>query len=439
MDPALRFIVDIQNSEKVTQLTAEIGKQAFAVQGLNAQLQKGAISQQQFTAAALPMANAARQAADQIKSMTHAAGMSGQGFMQLGYAVDDIQYGFSAIVNNIPQIVTGLGMGAGVGGAAAIAAVAVNQLYKHWGELAALWGDDSNTKLPKVKEGLDGLAESIKEIQKAITDLKGVGDHGADLWEIITGSGIEGQKKLEDLKQLLKETKEALKIANDLDASGPEGTAEAKAVGSAVRKAIASLPGGSDTLMDVLTANGMSPDAAGKAISGAMRGNSGHLADINAITGRLGNQFSGLTGATPEAMKKAEKAKEDIKAMDAERKAEKEIEDTKKKTADALKKRIADDIDAKRDARVADLQGKQQAIMDRKHGIAEDAWKAQHAKHPGQILQGAKAVVDMYQKAGSGNSAREIAEKAHRLQEAANKELKEINDQLKKERAIRPR
>lgn len=65
------------------------------------------------------------------------------GLLQLGQAIDDVQYGFRAIVNNIPMIAMGFGAGAGIAGAVSIAAVAVNQLINHWDELKASMADVS--------------------------------------------------------------------------------------------------------------------------------------------------------------------------------------------------------------------------------------------------------------------------------------------------------
>jgi hypothetical protein len=50
------------------------------------------------------------------------------GLLQLSQTVDDLQYGIRGVVNNIPGLVQGFGMGAGVAGAAQLAFIAVNQL-----------------------------------------------------------------------------------------------------------------------------------------------------------------------------------------------------------------------------------------------------------------------------------------------------------------------
>ena len=78
-------------------------------------------------------ANAA--ATIQVKAgMQSAAGGAadfGKGILQASYAIDDLQYGLSAVVNNIPQMVLGFGGSAGVAGALGVAAVAGNLLVNN--------------------------------------------------------------------------------------------------------------------------------------------------------------------------------------------------------------------------------------------------------------------------------------------------------------------
>ncbi len=58
-----------------------------------------------------------------------------QAMLQLGYAVDDVQYGMRGIVNNIPMLVQSMGGGAGLAGTLAIVGVVANQVANHWDEL----------------------------------------------------------------------------------------------------------------------------------------------------------------------------------------------------------------------------------------------------------------------------------------------------------------
>lgn len=94
-------------------------------------------------------------------------GGSGMGLLVLSQAVDDIQYGFRAIVNNIPQMGMALGSVLGkstewsmkFGGALGIAAVAVNLLITHWDDLMGMMGLG---KVLTEAEQMEKLAKATK-------------------------------------------------------------------------------------------------------------------------------------------------------------------------------------------------------------------------------------------------------------------------------------
>ena len=403
-----------------------------------------------FVASMQKAETAAKQSSSAIShTLTGASHNASRGLMQLGYAIDDLQYGFAAIGNNIPQIALGLGAGAGVAGAAAIAAVAVSQLIKHWGELSQLWGDDSANKLPQVKTGIEGLPESIKEVEAAINSLKGVGDHGPDLWEIITGSGLEGQEKLQKLIEMLKEAKQALAEERAIAGTDATHSDEARGVGGAVRNAITSLPGGSDELIGALTANGMSPEAARKAVAGALGGNAADLKDITDITAKLKNpKFTALEHASPEAIARAKEEKQE-KAIREEGQDEVDRQKRVKEKRAAIwekalkvgeqieEQEAKEEAQEKKRARIEALEDQRKDIMDRVGEQRETLWQASH-QAASKIMQGTRAPLDMYQE-GAGNNEAAMARRMHELQRDANKKLAEINEQLKKERAVKPR
>lgn len=83
-----------------------------------------------------------------------------QGLLFLGQAVDDLQYGFRAIVNNIPQIVMALGGSAGLAGAVAIAAVAVNQFVNNWESLQDVLFNTQG--LDRAKTQLETIADLLE-------------------------------------------------------------------------------------------------------------------------------------------------------------------------------------------------------------------------------------------------------------------------------------
>lgn len=104
---------------------------------------------------------AARNASQKIGQHFGRGGGASMGLLYLGQAVDDVQYGFAAIVNNIPQIVMGLGGSAGLAGGIGIAAVAVNQLITHWDTLGAKL---SNTGVFLTATGAaEQFTESLKD------------------------------------------------------------------------------------------------------------------------------------------------------------------------------------------------------------------------------------------------------------------------------------
>ncbi len=132
------------------------------------------VDEDQFTTSLKKAETTARQVSNTIgKDLAGGTRTATQGLMQLGYAVDDLQYGFSAIVNNIPQIAMGFGAGAGLAGGIAIASVAINQLVKHWGELSDIaqsaWSGGSVEQLHKIREAAEQAAEAFDKLTKEHT------------------------------------------------------------------------------------------------------------------------------------------------------------------------------------------------------------------------------------------------------------------------------
>ena len=95
---------------------------------------------------------------------------SGQGILQLAFAIDDLQYGIRGIVNNIPVLAQSLGLGAGLAGVAGIAAVAVNQLvaaHPEWFE----WSEKVKTKLGELTDAIKAEEGAIKRQKEAVDKL----------------------------------------------------------------------------------------------------------------------------------------------------------------------------------------------------------------------------------------------------------------------------
>lgn len=349
--------------------------------------------------------------------------------LQAAYAIDDLQYGFRSVVNNIPQLL--MFLGPGIAGAAGIAAVAVSQLINHWEDLTTLFSGEEK-KLPILKEGLEGLADSLHKISAEIKILKDAqeGDGGmfGPLTNAIFGGGAGGQDRLDKLKDLQKEGKEKLQAEKDVE--DLEATDEQRAVASRVKAAIGKMSEGSNTLMDVLTASGMSPEDAKKAISDASRGKEYALDDILARTkGQKGAGFGELGRAGPAANAALAEQQQQAKWEAEGRKNDREM----------TKKLAKEEFDEKKRAAVQALEDQRSAMTERHHqeDLALQARKEQLG-HPTQILSGAKAVSDYYQKAAGDAPLIALAKETKKIQEDQRKELQAINKTLEKERRVRP-
>jgi hypothetical protein len=103
--------------------------------------------------------------------MGKAGGRAGLGLLAIGNAVDDMQYGFRSVVNNIPQVVYMMGGSGGLAGGAAIAAVAINQLVQHWGQLMdsmqGAWLNVPADHLERIRIRADKAADAFGKLMAA--------------------------------------------------------------------------------------------------------------------------------------------------------------------------------------------------------------------------------------------------------------------------------
>lgn len=365
--------------------------------------------------------------------------------LQAAYALDDLQYGFRAIVNNIPQLAMGLG-GPGVAGALGIAAVAASQLTTHWDALFGPGGD----KLPRIKEGLEGLADSLKKIHEAMKPLqeavgqrqegtRGVFDDLMDQLGFGEGS-LKNQQKLDQLRALEREARSKLADEKVLDSMGPETTKVARETAAAFKKAVATLPEGGDTLMGTLMARGMGLDEARRMVAGAGRGNVGHLQDIiaNLTPEERRGRFAGIVAAQPAERKAAEEEK---KRLEAQEKVQKLIKQADEEHARKLEAQIRDEKeiarqreDVQKKAFIANQEAKERAIEDRREKIQDERQDFQYRQQLRGLnrasIFGSPLEYAMAAQTGDHGEARKILE-ANR---AMDLKLRDIRDELKKER-----
>ncbi len=427
-----RLVIQERHWQNVSDATvAPLVEKTMALKLMRQALEEVAVAERASTVAAVGAGTA-------MTRLGHVGRGAGLGLLQLGYAIDDLQYGFGAIVNNIPQLVYMFGGSAGLAGSLGIAAVAANVLLKHWDELAGAFG---NTKaLPTLKAGLEGLQESLSKITAEIKKLKdAAGEPGENKmfgvdWGEFKGTASNTQqdrKRLEDLIRLQKEGKGKLKAEQDVEGLGPEHSQATQATAKAVKEAIAELPGGSSDLLEALISGGMTKDVAKKAISEASRGQAGYLDDIvNALPkgtkGPFGDIRRSFEMATPAGQKDLEQKRLDLEGKRSARKLdEKEDENAQKRMADAYKSYKEHE---KKDPAYA-LQDQKEALEKQRYNLMEKQ------RREGEMSGGvggtgqsfvnslAKASLETYQK-GSYDKLKDIDKQLHAIEDAIKAENK---------------
>ncbi len=373
------------------------------------------------------------------KTVDHEFGAAGQsihknsqyakmGILQIGYAVDDLQYGFRSIVNNIPQIVLGLGGTAGMAGAVAILSVGVNQAISHWEELKTSFGNTA--PIEAARGAVIQLQEAFKTGAKGEKEEVGLfsGDLNKRVFQDImelSGHWDDATKAAERHAEAVKKVADAMKMIE-----GTKGT-ETSANGREFRASVEDYGGGQKLLDDAVkqqaARGGIKDkdalqnlrDTIAKQIAGGMAGE-----DVN---------MKGLPPRLGEVMKN----REDIRASEKERKATTDAARVKEKDEDTIRRKIHDRLASEKTARMQALEDQRKKVLDEQKEFDEAEWQRQHDKAaPGQIIQGAKASLDLYQTAGGGENAKAIAERAHAQRLETNLKLTKIQQELEKERRL---
>jgi hypothetical protein len=362
-------------------------------------------------------------AAQGFNKLAHAGRGAGMGILQLGYAIDDLQYGISAVVNNIPQIVYMMGGGAGMAGVVGIAAVAISQMVKHWDQFKQTFGDTA--AFQAVQGALIQIQEQFEKMKKEkspLLDIALVGPVTINMLEEMRKKWEGNAEAAKAHADAIKEVEEATKRVQSIHSK--EQTERASNFKEALERA--------------------DPDAIrAQMVTRNMRGRKGpdalkeaeQEADLQLGRGLAGQKVP--QGSLPQALKdalidveteKSRKQTELAQKDQHEREAaiSKEVEARKKETEQLIQdgkenERIMKE--AQRKSRIEDLEDQKQAIHE---GLRADleAMPKQHA----QILQGAKAAVDLYQTAKDN--------KANELRKQAADRLRSIDETLKKERRL---
>ncbi len=154
-------------------------------------------------------AEAKKRLAQADKDAAKSSTQSAMGFLALSNAIQDVQYGFGGIINNIPGIVSGMGLGMGVAGAAQMAGVAFGILNKNvdiFGTEAAAaakeataTANEATALANSTQRAADAAAEAAKKHEELSNALKKTeGDYKAV--SKASDEAIESAKRLQDIE-----------------------------------------------------------------------------------------------------------------------------------------------------------------------------------------------------------------------------------------------
>ncbi len=345
-------------------------------------------------------------------------GMGGaQGLLQLGYAIDDLQYGFKSIVNNIPQIALSFGGkdAMAIAGGVGIAAVAINLLITHWEEIQKLWMSNASVQeaanIKELAEQLKEAAEQAEKYLKAKTEARKFTEAGVE--KAIVEGGAEGM--LQGIEQYLQKSAPAVSKTT-LETVGNQGETRTRAateeeIDKRVRAQQADITKQAKNIMGAMGTD----DATRRSVQQMAKEQPGFFPP---------GTESKLQAASPEAKVEADQLKEKIKAMDAERKASEEIAKLKKEEADKIKNEIKDKRKTKLDnevqekeSRIDQLQHKQQILR----GLAK-------AKNHSQTFGGTAAFAGAVMTNALNDPAKQQLKEAIKL----NGQIEKLRDDIKR-------
>ena len=192
-DERIKLILNVSGVQDVTQLKQEIQDLAAALGVADTQFEK--------------LDDTSDKTRDRLRKLRESAddakgdGRGGRGISGLAYALQDFQAaGFSAVLNNVQQLATGLGLGAGVAGAAQIAGVAMVQF---------------GSSILKALEPSNGLKDTQKELG---TNMKKNQEIVDDLGKKIEELGKKARKTAEDFAVLAGKQADHKRMSEELKA-----------------------------------------------------------------------------------------------------------------------------------------------------------------------------------------------------------------------------
>jgi len=164
-----KIILRVEGEAQLAKLSDEVRKEEKALADLAQRLRAVGATQDQVVKATAVYAQSIASLNQQIAATQKQIGEAGgstrnlaNGLVQLGYAVDDAQYGIKGLANNIQPLLMAFGVGAGLAGVIGIVVTATTVLTDKWGKLMDLMG------VGKVKTQAQEMEELAKATERTL-------------------------------------------------------------------------------------------------------------------------------------------------------------------------------------------------------------------------------------------------------------------------------
>lgn len=151
----------------------------------------------------VPATDGVKKLGDEKKKLSGNSADSGRAILETSRALEDLQYGISGVLNNLPGLVATLGGGAGLAGVISLVGVGLTQLYKHLGDVAGKTVELTEAQIDETIAAGESAVATAKKAEEA----RGAKDASDALTESIRASEEALQKEIDALRKNLEETK----------------------------------------------------------------------------------------------------------------------------------------------------------------------------------------------------------------------------------------
>jgi len=209
-DEKIRLVLNVTGVQDVKQLKQEMEDLAMALGVVDANFEK--------------LDNNTPQVPKNLDKVKKGGSEAAAALLDLSYMLDDVQYGFRGVVNNIPNFAQKMGLGAGVAGVAGIAAVAINQLITYSADYL-----ESIKKIdPKIGELTSTIGKQTAEVERLKKEYEKLKDVDKDTFtnraKLITVT-----EDLREAEESLRKEKEAMRAFEEAEKNvGEEETEKVK-------------------------------------------------------------------------------------------------------------------------------------------------------------------------------------------------------------------